>query len=979
MSSGPVRVAHSGSLSDVLIGRRSELALMRAAIASPPSLVLVEGEAGIGKSRLVRELLATRDLAGTRRLVGQCEQLLEPLPLSPVLDALRLAGDVLASSRPLNPVVGALAPLLPEIAGHLPPPPPALRDQRAELHRVFRAAVALLDHLSPLVLVLEDVHWADSGTHDFLSFLASHQPPDVSLIITLRTAAGLPPIREAFARAPHGPALSLGLSPLSRSEVGQLAEGILKAELPRTFAAPLYEKTGGIPFVVEEVLRTLLESLPANEIPGRPDVLADLAVPTVLRDVVLQRLTSLDGPAQEILGAAAVMGMTPDDEVLAEVAERGAAEIARALAEAQAVGLLHEQDGRCRFRHALARQIVYESVPVSGRRWLHLKAARALESGPGPTPVARLAHHFRHAGRTAEFVRNAEAAADTALSHGDDATAARFLVQALEAGELPLDVRVRLALRLGRTAVDGLAHAEAAPILERLLTTEPLPAPLRGELSFALGRLLRQQGEARAGYLRIESALDDLGDQPALLGRALSVLAAPETVVGRHISEHTAYCDRAEEMSRRSGDPDVGIAVRITRASLLLEQGDPASRLLIDELRRDDRLRAAPREHARACLNWAQGALHIGHLHRAEALLAEGRQVADQAEYLRVVEVVELVTAAADHAAGRWDGLEPRVRRLGGASATFAAATLDARLLHGTLLAATGPAEEAMAHLSEVISIAERLGAVWPLIPAQAALSRLSLTLNDAAGAAGHATAGLAQVRAKGNWVWGAETVLCLVDALDALGRAGEAAELVDELGAGIAGADAPIAQAALLTARAILARGGPERKSLAPGASGAPGALAAEAGDRLLDAAGTLLRDAGLRYEQALAEERLGRWRRERGTADGTADGARLLERALRTYGEMGADRDIARICQVMRQNGVPIPYPWRGGRPSHGQTLSSREREVALLAAAGKTNQEIADGLYLSRRTIESHISSVLRKLGYLSRKELRELLSR
>ena len=89
-----------------------------------------------------------------------------------------------------------------------------------------------------------------------------------------------------------------------------------------------------------------------------------------------------------------------------------------------------------------------------------------------------------------------------------------------------------------------------------------------------------------------------------------------------------------------------------------------------------------------------------------------------------------------------------------------------------------------------------------------------------------------------------------------------------------------------------------------------------------------------------------------------------------------MGADRDIARICRIMRQNGVPIPYPWRGGRPSHGQTLSSREREVALLAAAGKTNQEIATELFLSRRTVESHVSNALRKLGLLSRKELRGL---
>ncbi|MEV1206741.1 hypothetical protein AB0J07_42820, partial [Microbispora rosea] len=299
----------------------------------------------------------------------------------------------------------------------LPPPLPPLPDQRAERHRVFRAAVALLDHLSPLVLVLEDVHWADGGTHDFLAFLAAHMPPGLTVILTVRTGSGLLPIREALARAPSGPARTISLAPLTLPEVEELARSIVRTDLPPAFAEPLYEKTGGIPFIVEEVLRTLLERLPAGQIPGRPDVLADLAVPTVLRDVVLQRLSALDDPAREILGAAAVVGMTPDERVLAEVAGSGPPAVARALAQAQAVGLLHEEGGRCRFRHALARQIVYESVPVSGRRWLHLQTAQALEtgaaSGAGPKPVARLAHHYRHAGRAAEFVANAEAAVVT--------------------------------------------------------------------------------------------------------------------------------------------------------------------------------------------------------------------------------------------------------------------------------------------------------------------------------------------------------------------------------------------------------------------------------------------------------------------------------------------------------------------------------------------------------------------------------------
>ncbi|MFF4826961.1 AAA family ATPase [Streptomyces sp. NPDC001312] len=943
------QASHADDPADTLVGRREELAILQATIAAPPSLALVEGEAGIGKSRLVRELLAAPPVAGRRTLVGQCEQLQEPLPLSPLLDAFRQVGSTLAGAEALNPVLGALAPLVPEIAARLPPPPPALADQGAERHRVFRAAVALLDELSPLVLVLEDVHWADTVTFDFLAFLAAHLPPRLTVILTARTETGRLPIREALARAPSGAARIVGLSPLNRPEVAQLAGRILHAEV----ADRLYERTGGIPFVVEEVLRTLMEGSATRAIPARPEALDDLAVPAVLRDVVVQRLLTLDDDAREILNAAAVMGLVTDDRLLAKVTERDAGEIARSLAGAQAVGLLHEESGHSCFRHALAQQVVYESVPAAERRWLHLRTARALESGVGTPTAAKLAHHYRLAGRHQEFVIHAEAAAKTALAHGNDATAARFLLEALGAEGVPQTDRVRLALKLGRAAVDGLAHAEALPIVDRLLATEQLPAAVRGELRFAHGRLLRQSGDARAGYLEIENAIEDLADEPALLGRALAVLAAPETVTDRHMREHVARCDEATAAALRSGDRSVDVAVRITRAGLMLEQGRPESWPLIDDLLGGDDLRTSSRERVRACLNWAQAALHVGRLDRAEALLAEGRRVAEQADYLRLAEVVDLVAAAVDHAAGRWDGLIDRVRRMGGADATFGAASLDSRLLHGSLLAAIGPAEEAAARFSEVIAVAERVGAVWPLIAARTAMARLLLTMDDAGGATDHARAAVADVRAKGNWVWGAAPVVCLVEAVTARGPGSEAAELVDEFAAGLDGTDAPRAQAALLTTRGALASAHDR----------------ADDAEALLGSARRVLMDAGLRYDEAQAAERLGRLRCERGEVRGGLD----LEAALRLYGAMAASRDIARICRSMRQFGVPIPYPWRGGRRSLGQTLSPKEHRVAALAAAGKTNQEIATELFLSRRTVESHVSSALRKLGCGSRRDL------
>jgi DNA-binding CsgD family transcriptional regulator len=936
----------------VQVGRDAELALVQAAVSSPPSLVVIDGEAGIGKSRLVRELAESPGLADSRVLVGHCDHLQEPLPLGPLLDVFYHLTDQIVPTD-LSPVVGALAPLVPELADRIPSPPPVLSDQRAVRHRVFRAATELLDHLGPTVLVLEDLHWADSGTYDFLTFLASHQPKNLSVVLTARSESGPLPIREALARAPFGPPLSISLRPLGRSEVGELAESILRVEIPDPIASALYEKTGGIPFVVEEVLRTLLERLTADEIPSRFDVLDDLAVPTALRDVVLQRLAALDPVVNEILGVAAVLDLTVDADLLAELTGRSPAQVATALASAQAVGLLQEQDDQCWFRHVLAQQIVYEAVPAPNRRRLHRDIARIIEQRVSPKPVARLAHHYHRAGDMQEFVRNAEDAADLAVSHGDDATAAKFLLQATSVAELPQNARLRLAAKLGRAAVDGLAHTEAVPILERLLATPGLPAGIRGELRFALGRLLRQQGLAQAGYREIERAVPDLEDRPALLARALAVLAAPETVIDRHISAHAARCDQAEQAARRSGSHEVELAVLIARASLLLEQGDPGGWTLIERLRRDDVLLANPREHARACVNWAQGALHVGHVRRAEELLAEGQRVAEKAEYLRIAEVVDLVAAGVDCAAGRWDGLDVRARELAYQPSHFGAASLDGQLLHGTMLAAAGSSSEAVNYLHDLVAAAERVGAIWPLLPARTVLARLLLTMDDAAGSAEQATAALARAREKGNWVWAADPVLCLVDALVALGRTSQVGPLAAELSEHVNHVDAPVAQAALRRCQAIVAREQGHHLEA----------------DALLEAARQRLRDAGLRYDEAQASERLGRWRCERDADDGPG----TLEDALHIYGELHASRDVARICQTMRQHGIPVPYPWRGGRRSYGRALSSREREVAQLAAAGKTNREIAADLFLSDRTVESHISSALRKLDCRSRRDL------
>ncbi len=921
------------------------MGLLRSALSMPPSLTIVEGEAGIGKSRLVRELADDPALSGTLVLIGQCEQLHEPFPLGPVLDALQQAAPAIRPAG-LGAVTGALAPLMPEIAHLLPPPPPAPEPGSAR-HQVFRAVTALLEHLGPVALVLEDAHWADSATFDLLSFLAFRQPAEVALLLTTRAEYGPLPVVEAFARAPAGPAMVLTLEPLDGAEVQELSRRILGVDLPARVADELREKTGGIPFVLEEVLRTLLERLPDS-----PDLLHSLAVPTALRDVMLQRLSTLDPVAREIVGVASVLARRVDVDLLGSVAERSTREVVAAIASAQAVGLLQDENDRPQFRHALAQQAVYESLPATSRRWLHERAATAISALPGVAPSARLAYHSKRAGNTLDFVRYAEQAADLAVARGDDSAAARFLLEMVESGDVPLSIRLRLAVRLGRVAIDGLAHTEAVPILTRLLDGGSLEPAARGELRFALGRMLRQQGRARAGFEQIRLSLPDLHDRPALAARAAAVLAAPETVPGAHVREHTAWYEQAEQAARRIEDPAVDLAVRIARASLLLEQGDPAAWQLIDEVRGGPALESNPREHARACLNWAQGALHIGHIHRADALLAEVKRAAASADYVRIAGVIDLVTLAADFSAGRWETIAERVEAFADRPTEFGGAVLEARLLQVALVACSGNATEAARTLRSVIQDAEESGTVWPLVVARTTLARLLLNVDDPRAALEQATQALDVVRAKGLWAWAGEPVQCIVEAADALDDLAQVVSLIEELGAGIAGADAPLAHAALLSCRAIIAdrAGDPEA-------------------ERLLAEAVSVLHRAGVRLAEGRAAERLGGILLTRGD-DG---GAAALESALGIFGELGARRDFSRISRTMREHGIAIPSRWRGGRRALGVELSEREREVVELAAAGMRNKEIAAELFLSMRTVESHMSNALRKLGAPSRRDL------
>ncbi len=943
------------------VGREAELGRLVEATLSPQAVILIEGEAGVGKSALVREALADPALAGARLLVGHCHRLREPFPLGPVLEALcRL--DVLPPGSVLSPVVGALRPVLPELGHLLPPQPAPLGDPRAERHRIFRALRELLAALGPAVCVLEDLHWADESTLEFLAFFVPEAPPDVSLVITHRSGdapsvsalqaltAGLPaPMRQATIQVP----------PLSVEEVGRMACALLQTStVSAELTQHLHDQSAGIPFVVEELVRLHRGQLELIDAWRTVEELDHMGVPPAVRRSLRERMAALTDDAWLVARVVAVLGEPAGEGLIAKVAGLSPARTIRALGEALSEAVLEERADRLHgFLHALAAQAVYDEIPGPERRRLHRRAADALRAGPEPLPLAQLAQHFKEAGCPRQWVRYAEAAAAAAAAIGDDRSAARLLEQALGATPLPRAAKLRMAMSLGTAAVYSADPRGAIELLERLRDEEPMDGAARGELRYRLARLRYQTGDTGPWREEMKRAVGELEDQPELAALAMITLAWP--IVGQgHVSDDLAWLDRAVEAAARAGDPAVVDGVAGQRAAILVCVGDPRGWRAVKEMSRHERSVQEKLDLLRAYQNLSATATALGHFARAESFLAEVARLADELPHVRWGPWLQSARARLDWRTGRWEGLDPRLRALSERGAGGPALAIANEMILAALLLGQGRIRDAEQRFQSILERAEERGWMGARTAAAAGLARIRLARGEARAAVEAAAGGLEVLERKGIWIWGQELVPVAVQALLARGDRGEASVLARRFSAGVEGRDAPAATAASVFCQAAVAE--------------AQGRHAVAA--RRFARAEELSRELPAPYEAARARAARARCL----LAGGYEDGAELLLSALRAFDDLGAGWDAAQARGELRTHDVPVPSRWRGGRRPYGKLLSPREAEVAQLAGAGSKNREIAETLFISRRTVETHVAAALRKLGAESREALADALA-
>lgn len=939
----------------VLVARERELGVLAACVASPPSIVAVEGEAGVGKTRLVAELVAASTASGPPALVGRCHPLRDPFPLGPVVEALRGVGER-AAELPLSPLGGALRALLPELADHLPPPLGALADPRMERHRLWRAVVELLGALAPVVIVLEDLHWADEATAEFLVFLASQVPPEVAVVLTWRPAdlVATSPLPALVSRpVPPVTAARVSLDPLGPGDVKALVGSILgSGEVSNEFVDYLHERTAGIPFAVEEVLRLLQDRHDLVRWEGRwaRRALDQLEVPAAVRESVLERVERLEPGPRQVVEAAAVIGRPADEALLAAVAGLPAARANTALVGALDAALLWETSAaRYDFRHTLASEAVYSAIPAPARRRLHRRAAVALEGRGKPSAEAQLARHCKEGGHPVKWVRHARAAAAQAAGLGEHAAAAEFLFDALSAPRLSASARGEILLALSIAALHG-TDGGAATVLAAAIDDEAVPVELRGKLAFNLGSLLHQAGDASGSRAAIARAVPQLRNLPAMSAVAMSALASPWVIEG-DLDEHLEWLDRADALVIESELDDIGAVLRANRSAVLLAVGDPTSAASPPAPPPADATEWDCEQWVRTCTNLAVNHSYLGRYDDARRWGSEAAKASASLGYYRLAASLRATDLVVRWATGDWAGLAHEAARLEEDDIDVPA-SVQACVVAGLLDLAQGRVPEAEARLGPATDRAARCGALPTMGMASAGLARSLLARGEPEAASSVALGALEPVATKGIWAWAAPVAPAAVEALVACGRIDEAAEWVRRFSSGLVGRDAPAAGAALLHCRALV-----------------EGAAGRDPGGQMFDHARAAWAALPRPYEAALAVEGHGR---TMFGCDREAGAAAMLA-ALAGFRELGATWDELRVRQELRRHEVELPYPFRGGHRGYDDALSPREHEVVELAAGGATSSQIAKVLFLSSRTVDHHIERALRKLGLASRREL------
>ena len=655
-----------------LIGRVAELAELEAALADAeagrPTVAFVAGESGVGKSRLVAELERRAEERDVLVLAGDCVDLGESeLPYVPLVAALR---PLARSGDPaLTPELrAAVAPLLPGTAPAADPPDP---DAGAQA-RLFEGLLSLLDSLAadrPVLLLIEDLHWADSSTRAALAFLCRSLASERVLLVASYRPDELHrrhPLRSLLAELERNPnARRLSLAPLTLDELSGQLEDILGEPPAAELLDRLWTRSGGNPLYVEELLAAGLD--------GRG------SAPDTLRDALMLRVERLSEAAQELLRLVAV-GQRLDHALLAETSALEPRALRDALREAvDGHILVADEDGTHRFRHALLREVVDDDLLPGERSVLHLALARAVDArvaggGENAAMSAAVAYHYAAAGdQPAALAASVRAAADAERVHAHGEAAA-LLERALALwdrvpepeAKTGID-RVALLVRAGEaTGALGDPGRELALYEAASEALGPDVSRTRAAKVYeSMARAQRALNRPKSSVKTLERALELLDglspdETDTARGRLLANLARGWMLDGR-FGDAVSTARRALSVCTEGEMPMVEGHARNTLGVSLAATGDVEAGAT--ELRRAIEL-AIERDHIQdmsdAYVNFADMLHLVGRTPEAREITAEGRAAVGNRRPIAAM-WLDAMTAELAFDAGDWDEAEERL------------------------------------------------------------------------------------------------------------------------------------------------------------------------------------------------------------------------------------------------------------------------------------------------------------------------------
>jgi DNA-binding CsgD family transcriptional regulator len=946
-----------------LIGRAAELSSLDAALddtrAGQGRVVLVEGDAGLGKTRLVEHFIS--QAGGIRVLAGGGIPLAADVPYAPMIEVFRALAV-------LYPPAGE--GLLPrdQPAGTGPPGPARLLSLAAEALR------AVAEQL-PVVLVVEDLHWADASTRDLVSYLARALRRDRVLLLATVRAEELDPARPVaelvgeLARAPH--AERLMLRPLDRDEVAAQVRAITGVAPPAAMVDRIVARAAGNPFFTEELLAA------GTDID---------AVPATVRDVLLTRTARLPAPGRRVLQAAAVLGRSVPHELLAAVTDP--ADLDAGLAAAVTHRLLEPRGDEYLFRHPLIQETVYADVLPAVRRDLHARAASRLEATSAAATVTELAghavqvaYHWRAAGAAGQALAAAVRAGQLAAAAHAPAEALAWYEYALGAWEAApgaADVagieQVTLMERAAETASAAGDNTRAQVLARQVLArispqSEPVRAALRWE---RLGRFCWLAGEQGASWEAYEQALRIVPAQPSTArARVLAATAQSLMLRSLHLSSR-GYAEQAIAVARQTGAVAEEAHARNTLGCSLAALGHDGEGIgLLEGALAMARRSGEEAEIARCLINLTEN-LAIAR-RCADAVRAGDAGVAEAARLglTRVHGPVILGGALLGrYLLGRWD----EVGRLASEALDTepeGMSSVPLRLARTRVALARGQLDTAAEDLTALRAVLDGTGDLQYGAHVAALRAGLAAARGEHAEARAVLRDDLARSADHDDMGLHLELAACAIsveaDALDwarlhgrrtdpvaARTAAAQVMSGVDAIIARVVGAGgrlSPVLALLQAVARAHLSR--------IPGPAD-PGRWARVAQDELADP----YLVASARYHQAAALLASRGSRRRAATALRAAD---IIARDLRA-GPLGAE--IAALARAAR---IDLAEPAAAPRPEPdpvGTGLTPREREVLGLLGNGLSNAQIARTLYISEKTASVHVSNILRKLGVTSR---------